>query len=309
MEISQFAKSLLRSLTRSDVVDDGELLANRIKQYTMPAYKQAATVFKSQNTKNEVIKKINIAIHTGINEKLAGKRVIYPSGNLIENIDRALPVVKSNVETVAEMIDKTWNDKVLAAGLTYRNANLLQFISLAQFFERYARTYLNLVYIEESGMASPESVGFADMPATERKWVQDNAVAFGQALSIVAVKPENLATMMAIIPDISITNDNVRTAEAVLGRDAIDPMNMGFIPARIHPLYHLRMRWTDMQNKWHDEAKEDLARLQLRKLYLEEVKRGKGASVKVQKELEYTNNRINELKYKIAEAEAEAEGE
>ena len=306
MDIAAFASNLVKSLTRGEVVEDGELLVSRIKKYTHPAYKQATTVLKTINSKNDLIKKLNIEIVTGMQTKIGGKSSFSSTHNVIDTVEKALPVVIENVDEVSEMIDKTWNDKVFAMGLTYRNANMLQFISMAQFVEKYARAYLNLVYIEEAGLTNPAAHGFADMPEVERKWVVGNALAFGQSLAVVAVNPSRLKPMLEIIPDINITADNAHTAKAVLGADQVDPMSMGFIPAAIHPIYYLRMRWTDMQNRWYDEAKEDLMRLQQRRMYLEELRKEGEASVKIQTELTRTNERINELKYQIAEAEKDA---
>jgi hypothetical protein len=303
MKMSDFISGIISSLTRNDVATDGALTVHRLQKYTLPAYKQAATILKKDNEQSKVMKTINIDIKTAMRAGLASKRVVWENGAVIPNIARGIPVIAENLEKVCEEIEKSWNEKIDPMGFNYKDANLLQFVSLCEFVERYSRGYLNLAYIEECGIMDPEANGFASIPKAEKDWLVKNATAFAQSFSVVAVKPEKLMAALSVIPDIAVAAQDENAVAATVGRDKIDPLQMSFIPASWNPIYHIRMRVVDLQKRWNDEAKMDLQRLELRVLYLEELKKKGGANIRVQTELERTNDRVNDLKYKIAEYE------
>lgn len=302
MKPSQFVKSLIADITRSDVVEDAELVKSRVSKYTIVAYTQAAAFTKNHKTKSQAVTVLDMAIDMGLNVKLSSSGVLRKGGNVIENIERALPQMLKNIDVVADLIDKHWNEKSAVSALTYRNANLLQFVSLGTFVDRFARAYLNYYFISETAMANPQTEGFANMSKAEITWLGENAASFGAALSIVAVKTEKLIALIEIMPDMAISREQSESAEAVLGVEKVDPLQMGFIPTWLNPIYAIRMRIVDWQTANYNEAKEDLKRLQLRKLFLEETLGGKH-DVRIENELTKVNEKLSDLHYKIAQAE------
>ena len=302
MKPSNFVKGLINDITRSDVVEDAELVKSRVSKYTMVAYSQAASFSKNHKVKSTEITVLDAAIDLGINDKLAGTGVLRKGGSMIDNIDRVLPQMLKNIELVAELIEKHWNEKSAASALTYRNANLLQFVSLGTFVDRYARAYLNYYFIRETATADPQTEGFANMNTAEIAWLNDNATSFGAALSIVAVKSEKLIGFIEVMPDLLISRDHADSAEAVIGVEKVDPLQLSFIPTWLNPIYAIRMRIVDWQTNNYNEAKDDLKRLQLRKLFLEEAVKGKH-DVRLENELTKVHEKLSDLHYKIAQAE------
>lgn len=302
MKPADFVKGLIVDITRSDVVEDAELVKSRVSKYTMIAYSQAASFTKNHKVTSAEITVLDTSINMGMNDKLGSSGVLRKGGNLIENIDRVLPQMLKNIEAVAELIEKHWNEKSMSSALTYRNANLLQFVSLGTFVDRYARAYLNYYFIRETAMANPATEGFANMNQAEIAWLTDNAISFGAALSIVAVKTEKLISLIEVMPDMLISREHSESAEAVLGTEKVDPLQLGFIPTWLNPIYAIRMRIVDWQTANYNEAKEDLKRLQLRKLFLEESLDGKH-DVRLENELTKVHEKLSDLHYKIAQAE------
>lgn len=306
MKPAAFIQGLLADVTRSDVVEDAALLNTRVSKYTITAYNQAAVFAKSHKTTSRAIIELETAFDMGLNEKLASAGVLRKGGKIIENIDRVLPQMLKNIETVAEIIEKSWNEKAATMGITYRNANLLQFVSLGTFVDRYARAFLNYYFICETVVANPQTDGFAKMTKSEIAWINNNAIAFGAALSIVGVKTEKLTALIDTMPDMTISIKHSDSVEAAMPENNTDPLQMSFIPAWINPIYAIRMKIVDWQVNAYNENKADLQRLQLRKLFLEESLKGK-RDLRVENELEKTHERISELQYKIAVAEERTE--
>lgn len=302
MKPSEFVKGLIADITRSDVVEDAELVKTRVAKYTIVAYTQAAAFTKNHKAKSTEITVLDTAIDMGINVKMASTGVLRKGGNIIENIERALPQMLKNIEVVAELIDKHWNEKSASNMLTYRNANLLQFVSLGTFVDRFARAYLNYYFIRETATANPQTDGFANMNKAEIEWLNASASDFGAALSIVAVKTEKLISLIEVMPDMVISREHTSSAEAVIGVEKVDPLQLSFIPTWLNPIYAIRMRIVDWQTASYNEAKEDLKRLQLRKLFLEETLQGKH-DIRLENELTKVHEKLSDLHYKIAQAE------
>ena len=140
------------------------------------------------------------------------------------------------------------------------------------------------------------------MNSAEIKWLEENAVSFGNALSVVAVKTEKLVALIEVMPDMTISREHSESAEAVIGVEKTDPLHMGFIPTWLNPIYAIRMRIVDWQTNNYNEAKEDLKRLQLRELFLEETIKGKH-DIRLETELSRVHEKISDLHYKVAQAE------
>lgn len=310
MKASEFAKSILQDVMRSDVVEDARLAVSKINQYTLNMYEQADRAMPGYKPSSRImvdlVSRVNSSLHSkfsdnGTNE--GGKTILKPNASLINNIANALPRVAENLETVADFIQKSWNEKVMAGGLTYRNANLMQFVSMGTFLDKYSRLLLNYLFYCETNVDTPESMGIAGLNKAEIKWLMDYAEVFGTALSVCAVQTNRLMTLVSVMPDITIDQENPEAAEAIMGEDKTDALKLGFIPLWIHPVYKFRLWLTNWEIESYNEAKQDLIRLQLRIQYLEEQKKNGAASPQVERELQKVDELIENIKFKIAKTE------
>lgn len=286
-------RNLLPSFGRDRIIEDCRLTRAEIEETLKPMYGQAAIFLKTWSFKS-----------TEMQDRIDTWKGLVKSngGNIIVTIDRGLPIMAQNLTDVEELIKASYGDEVVAAGLTYKKAQLLQFVSSVQFVSRFLVQFINYVYVcetaqhEEAGMTIRDSIS----PA-EKAWIEDNFINFCTAFSVVTEKPEEVKKKLSEVPDVVITEDNVDTLPTTIGKEKLDPLQMNLI-GTWSPLYGIGLLVAEWQASRYKQAKETLKLVQLRKLNLEQVSQGK-PNPKVQKEIAYLEARAQDLQYKIKKME------
>jgi hypothetical protein len=293
MNIRDFLRNLLPSFGRERIIEDCRLTRAEIEETLKPMYGQAAIFLKTWSFKSEEMQ-----------DRIDTWKSLVKSngGNIIVTIDRGLPVIIANLNDVEELIKQSYGDEVVAAGLTYKKAQLLQFVSNVQFVSRYLVQFLNYVYICET--AQHESAGTTirdSLAPAEKQYIEDNFISFCTAFEVVTDTPADVKKKLSEVPDVIITEDNIDTLPTTVGKDKLDPLQMNLI-GTWSPLYGIGLIVAEWQASRYKQAKETLKLVQLRKLNLEQVAAGK-PNPKVQKEIEYLEARAKDLQYKIKKME------
>ena len=289
MKISEFLRKLLPSFGRDKIIEDCRLTRAEIEETLKPMYGQAAVFLKTWSFKSEEMQD-RIDTWKGL--------VKSNGGNIIVTIDRGLPIMAENLTSIEELIKSSIGDEIVSAGLTYKKAQLIQFVATVQFVSRFLVQFLNYVYVcetaqeEQGGTTIREAIS----PA-EKQWIEDNFISFCTAFNVVTEKPEEVKKKLSEVPDIVITEDNQQTLPKTMGQSKLDPLQMNFI-GTWGLQYGLGLLLAEWQASRYKQAKETLKLVQLRKLNLEQVHGGK-PNPKVQKEIEYLEARAKDLQYKI----------
>lgn len=296
MKIENFIKSLLPTLEYDKVRDD---LANSLKLLrtaTIPALKQAELAFKAHDFKSAVYKDYWDTYRNGSGNSRQ-KNIIDVMLDGCERMEVALITIES-------MLDELFVSDAEAIGLTYRKANAIQLIAAGSFVAKYARKALLHIFVAES-MEYQES-GVESMtdsiPPAELDWLDKNIVNFFVILRNLERAGEDIKKRLIAVPDVTVTPNNVAIATSVHGEQNLDPLNMGFIPVVLNPIYHVQMLWVEyLANSYH-AAKDELMLIQLRKLNLERLQAGK-PDARIQKEIAALEGRISKLNQKIEKLE------
>ena len=294
MKIQAYLSSLLPSFGRERVEEDLRVTRTEIKDITQPAYELAAQGFKGHKFKSKEL-----------DDQLAtfGRMVKGRGGNIVEVISNSLVDVLKNLDEVEALINKTYSQEVAGAGLTYMKANLLQVAEAIAFVSKYARRFLLYVYVCETAQYEDSGTSIAEsLTPAESEWIKANFVSFCTALNVVSGNPDHMRKAINDIPDIVVTSENVSSLSSTVGEKKLDPFQMKLIPIVLNPVYHIGMFVAEYQADRYKAAKEELKLVQLRKLNLERVSQGK-PDAHVQKEVNYLEQRIQGLNYKIAKME------
>lgn len=295
MKLKNFVASLLPSFGKDRVMEDIRLTRTEIKDITLPAFHQAAVAFKGHKFKSKQLE-----------DQLTvfGRMVKGAGGNPVEAIEKLLPIVLKNIDEVEDLAEKSFNEEIAGAGLTYMKANLLQVASALHFVSRFSRKFLLYIFVCETAEYEDGGATIADsLTPAEIEYIKTNFVTFCSTLNIVSGNPANIRKQLADVPDIVITSDNIDSLSATLGEKKLDPLAMGLIPIWLNPIYHVGMFVAEWQADRYKAAKEELRLVQLRKLNLEKLQSGK-PDAHVQKEIAYLETRIQGMNYKIAKMEA-----
>jgi hypothetical protein len=286
---------LLPSFAKSRIIEDIQVTRGEIKEFSAPAYAIAAPDFKGYKFKSDRIKPLADTF----------TRMCKPhSGdNLVTGIEKAFKPMLANLDEIEKLIEQVYGDDVGGATLTYQKANLLQLVEIIGFVSRYARKLLIYVYAAETEKYPEAGTVFTDsiVPA-EIEWITSNLVSFCTAFNIVMMKPEELKKHLTDIPDIVVKQETAQAVSATIGDKKLDPFNMKLIPVWLNPIYHVRMFVAEWQTNRYHEAKAELQLLQLHRLHLEKLREGK-PDARLKQEIEYVENRINKLSYKLKEME------
>jgi len=295
MKLQQFVASVLPSFGKDRVMEDIRLTRTELKDITLPAFHQAAVAFKGHKFKSKALA-----------DQIAtfGRMVKGGSGNVIETIEKQLPIALKNLDEVEDLIERGFNEEVAGAGLTYMKANLLQFSECLHFVSRFSRKFLLYIFVcetaeyEESGTTIAES-----MTPAEIEYIRVNFVNYCTAFNAVVNQPQTVRKLLEDVPDILITSENVASLSSTLGEKKLDPLQMKLIPIWLNPIYHVGMFVAEWQADRYKVAKEELRLIQLRKLNLEKISAGK-PDAHVQKEITYLESRVQTMNFKIAKMEA-----
>jgi hypothetical protein len=293
MKISEFLRRLLPSFGRDRIIEDCRLTRAEIEETLKPMYGQAAVFLKSWSFKSQEMQ-----------DRIDTWKSLVKSngGNIIVTLDRGLPIMAENLTAIEELIKQSMGDEIIAAGMTYKKTQLLQFVSNVQFVSRFMVQFLNYVYVCETAEYDDGGTTIREALApAEKQWIEDNFLSFCTAFNVVTEAPADVKKKLSEVPDIIVTEDNETTLPETMGKNKLDPLQQNLI-GTWSPLYGLGLLVAEWQADRYKQAKETLKLVQLRKLNLEQVHGGK-PNVKVQKEIDYLESRAKDLQYKIKKME------
>jgi hypothetical protein len=200
-----------------------------------------------------------------------------------------------------EMVSDHFNKDVAGAGLTYRNASMLQLAEYAAFVSKYARKLAVYVVTVESTRLSGQA-DEAVVPA-QAKYVMQNMPYFCTALLALAMPTAKLVEALLNLPEAIVTSEGEQGLTSQLGQDKIDPFKTRLVPVWMNPIYHVGMFVAEWQAARFKEAEEEMQLLQLRRLNLQRQKQGKGDDALLDQQIARTESRIRDVEYKLAQME------
>lgn len=298
MKIDQFIKSFVPTLKKDALVEDCKVTYGEIKTTVKPIYDDAAKVLKNHKFKGVMTQRF---------QEQFNRLVTKTHGNMVVTVATKIPQILENIEAVQGLIEKSFEPTVAAQGLTYLKAQMIQYVDAAGFFSSYARQWLNYVLIVESGPYLKEGTDQSEIikehlvPA-EVQFVEANFHAFCVVLNALSEHTDTVEAHLQAIPDIVITQDNLKTLPVTVGEKKLDPFMMNFLPVQWNPIYHLRIAYADWQISRYHSAQRDYQTVQLRILHLKQLTEGKNNPV-LEKKLEEAERYAQDLRAKLAKME------
>ena len=296
MFIEKLVKALVPSLERNEILEDIDSTVAEINEFTLPPYNAAfdSGLFGEQyNPKSKWLREKQM------NYTRSTVSRIHSLHMYIHAVTATLP---ERLERFRELMEDTDTTTVVSAGIDYKTANLIQFISISGFISRYARKFLLLTYCHET----PEYVKRAnrDMPFSriELKMLEDQYDGFMEALHIFSMPTDIMIKKLADIPEY-VVDDTADDIITTTGSKNLEPIAVGFIPYRWNPIYHVRMAITDWQHSRYLAAKDERQALDLRLLAMRSAKDNGSIDPTLEKQIKYTEDRVMKLNRKIGKAE------
>lgn len=292
MSIAKYVASLLPSFERGRVEEDVRILKEELQEITLPPYQAASDHFKRERFQSGDVKDFDRTFQRTVRTDL--------SGNYVDITSQALTRAKEMVEKIDTALDKYFGRDVTSEGMTYTRMNVLRYLECASFASRYARKLLLWTYHHEQA-ASGRPIG-QPFTKAEIQWLFDNRAAFFVCIRILATKTQDVEKSFRNIPDMVVIPEEVDMAKETVGISRLDPLQTHLIPVKLNPIYHVRMAIAEWQVNRYKAGQEEKRALEYRLLALKEAREGK-EDAKLEQTIEYTEDRLKKLNYKLAKIE------
>lgn len=297
MKIVNYVSSLLPRINRSDVSKNLEDLRKELSEQTVGPYRSAVETFDSWTFKSSFAKDF---------DKLFSKEVRTRfRGSYIDVTHDILNRTLENLTIIERLVNKMYAKDIVTSAISYSETQLLQLIEVVSFAAKYSRKLLiHTVSLELDEHRKRPLVTTRLTPA-EVKWLEDYRMVFIHSMRTLSHDGKSLEKLFSEIPDIEVDAQNANNVVSSVGMAKLDPLNLSAQGLVLNPIYHVRLAYTEWQVARYDAAKEERKMLEYQILDMKNAMTGKD-DPKLEKALEYTEDRLSRLNYKIQKIEEEA---
>ena len=293
MNILEYVRSLAPIYERKEVLAALQQLGEELRDNTIPVGRDIQEVLAGATLKSRYASELATALR---------KRVRF-QGNGIDLLVQSLEQLENNIPVLEKEAKRLFSFQFSPEKLTYNRANLLRYIESAIFYTRYFRKMALRLIAEEAlvrGGATPMSWAKA-----EQEWLDDGLRNFAGLYKAIAQSESSLKHTLAQTSTAEIHVETHETAEASLGNLKLDPMNFNQFAPNRNPFFAVGKAIAELKVKRYQASKEEHQALQLRLQELREIDQEGKTSPKLQKLIKHTEERIEQLDYRIAKIEEE----
>lgn len=297
MKIINFIKSLLPHIDKEDVMEDIDNTKSELVSGVIPSYQSASIYFKASGVKSDSNLDIQKVFYR--NYEIKSRKT---KSNMVEDISTALANVKINLDYLSDQVENLFNRDIIKDGLTIRKAILLRGVEHMTFISRYAVDLLNLIYINEAKSANSELTdGFSASDRTA-KLTEKNLFIFARLLYWYSRDLDKFQVTMSRGKEAILNDDTIQNVVSLYKEEEVDPISSGLVNEfEGNPIYHLRLVIAEWQSDRYKSFKDKKKMLELRLLHLKSMETG--SDPKLEKEIEYIQDRITSIEYKMSKME------
>jgi cell division protein FtsB len=294
MNLDKYLTSLLPSFTKARMIEDLNVRRDELKNNTLPPLKSIQQAFGKRSWENDWVR--------AFDERFKKAAEIRYQGNFINGVLDTMERVLETCDVIENLINEYFADDVLREAMTVCRVNLLQYLETMSFSIDYTRRLMVATLTLEVATVNKEDPFNGQITQGEMDYLNRRQEAYFQAIRILSDKKEAVQKRFKEMPDMTVNADSVSTATAVVGVTKIDPFGFGLIPVSLNPIYHIRMAIADWQVSKFKAAQEERRILEFKLLQLKLAAEGK-KDAKLQQQIEYTQGRLDKLKFKIRDME------
>lgn len=291
--ITAFVRSLLPNLDKDMIVEDCRVALAQLEQNVIPTYKSCEKLFYNLKFNSEEAKILQADARLVLTD--------LKNRNLIAYISENLGKVAVSAQHALTLAENNFQSNILPEAITFRQTSVIRLTEITSFMSEYLLDLLDYVYIAETA-AIGEDAGVSPFPPQKKKEIEERFSTFCQCFNVMTGRPNDIPKVVNEIPDVVITPTNESTMTHTVGIAKLDPLHIGYINAKLYPIYYIRMAVASYQAKKYQKAKELRRQLQYRILDLKHRQSGQN-DPGLQKQILVTGERIDKLDYDIAKME------
>lgn len=295
MSLKAFLSTMVPHFERNRILEDIDSLSVDLRDSLIPSYESAAKLFRGRKFASMAGKTTEAMFHVRFPQERNNNHVAFICQNLI-NLQETLGQIE---EVVGQLFDRD----VTKDSLTYKKAAILQFLSVARFYNDYAGRHLLRLVAGEDAVHKQQPDDTQLLPI-EKKFFTENLENFLHASQVVALGSVQIMDRLTQMQDLQIVLDRINSVSATLGVENVDPLRLGFMGpnATSSPIYKIRSAIANYQVANNNRNKELAKLLQLRLFALKDAYSEK-SDPKLQKEIDYNQERLDRLNESVAEFE------
>jgi len=298
MKIAKYVQSLLPSIEKKSIRKNLDDLRTELRDHTLPPFETSYEMLKRWTFKDKFTQDMDKKFPREIKSRFRG--------NYVEVTYFILNRTLENLTTFEKLTDQLYGPDIVRSAVSYSESQLLQLIEAVSFAAQYARKMLIYTLAQEVDLYRDNNLRGSEMTKAEINWLHNNQMVFMLVLRALDHSGKEYEKIFADIPDINVDGDNVDAVAAAVGVKNLDPLSLGVHGLVLNPIYHVRIALTDWQVARYDSAKEERKMLEYQLLDLKNALDNK-QDPKLEKALEYTQDRVSRLNFKIRKMEEEAQ--
>lgn len=297
MKIKELLAALVSRFNIGDLVDKIRTMRKTIKEVDIPLWATASKELKT--LKHPKAKKLEDVINHGC-------KGVY-RGGLTQGIYDAVRNAQLVLDYLEDLISTEFNhssQEILKDGLTFKKANILQYVDVIDFMMEYSRRVCELLYVLEAAEKNPSGQRIEDaFTPADLDYVDKNIEPFIEALRISSLSVKDLSKSFEEIPNAVATAESENVMTRTMGAQRIDPFGMrGFVTTR-SPVYHFQMWYAERQIYRYQQALETKKLIELRLLKLREMKSDGEAPENIDRQIQYQETRLDKVNRSIRQKE------
>lgn len=300
MSILNYVSSLLPRFKKDRVMEEVQITLAELDNVCIASYAEAAKADKIVKILSPEVKEYT-TIYSRITKLKGGD-------SLISSIYSKLLLVKENLKLLENKLDKELQDDVVSEGLSVLKASIIQAVEASYFISKFSTKLLNAIYVYETAERTENKAAYIkeNIAPAELDYVKQKFSDFCFVLDSLCKNKNDLDKILAAIPDIAIRSDNFAAIGATLSREKTDPFSLkdfvrGFSG---NPIFHIGMMVAEWQARRYKKNAELKKVLELRLLNLKELN-ADVRDAKIEREIQYIQNRIEDLEYSMSKMEQE----
>lgn len=297
-----YIKSLMPHLDKDDILEDARITKSELELTVIPAMRQATEHFKVSKFQSLEVKNLSSIFFRNYDLAKASSSV-----NIASEIYSKLPIVSENLGFVEKEFEAISNPDILTEAITAKKAILIRALDQISFISRYTLDLLTYIYVQETAAADPEKDSELEISKITAQRVIQNVAVYANLLTIYGNKNFTLEKRLSNIPEVLLSEKTADAVTSTFDADKLDPLNTPFAMNFFYnPIYHVRLVIAEWQASRYKANKDKKKVLELRLLYLKMLSDDK-KDASVEKEIAYTQERIDSLEYSMKKMERSVE--
>lgn len=297
MKIGEFFSSLLPTMYKRDLVDEVYRVKEDLIKNCIPIYDDAIETFKSSEL--DISNSKNFKLIPSFNALVKNR-----PGNIIVTIDNALKVAVKICDDLKPYIEKNFQDLTVKSGMSYRKAQIIQFLTSLKFCADFSKDLLNYIIIMRTADFDSGNLIKKSLTDYQKSYIEsDNFTNFCKFIDLLLSNNLNVVSILDKVPDVLIVPDNVSEMEQTVGINKVDPFTTSrFLSPKVNIFYYIGIFFADMQIKSFEKniAERDLIKLRLINLQHQQQNTPDPA---IQSQIEKLQDNLDKINYQIQKKE------